>query len=436
MQSTPLRGLTATTLIVTGVLMAGLLVGCEGGKTPTQVIGEGLGDVFSPSPSEAARDAFNVYDADKRRRAVVLLSNAEWGGEPPYVRTYRLLVDDPDPTVRAAAVSALGRHGDRTDVAAIVTRLEVDANPSVRWEAAKALQEIHSDQAVEPLIAALQDDHRDVRMAAATALGQYPSRSVFDALVGSLNDEDYGVVKAAEKSLQTLTGQDFGDRGGPWWQWAKDNPSVFADKKTYYVPQYEAPPTLLQSMAFWTDKTPPPPEQPRDVANLAVIEAGSPLETAEPGATEPKITTAPPIVTREPAPEPAEQPLPRPQPQPEPGPSVTVTSAGESEPRPTTQPQPTTVVGPAPGDTQAQAASTTSTTHVAPAPGAADAVAGDGNTTTVTASSDDGNAAEPARSTGDEAGERAVDDQPSTEPQPAAPRRREGAGGHVLGASG
>jgi len=335
-----------TLIALPAMLLAGLLlvaIGCEGGKTPTQLISEQFDGMVAPSPSEAARDAFNVYDPDKRRRAVVLLSNASWGGEPPYIRTYRLLVDDPDPTVRAAAVSALGRHGDRTDVDRITNRLTTDDNRIVRWEAAKALQKMHTDKAIAPLLAGLKDDDRDVRAASATALGQYPQRSVFDALVGALTDEDYGVVIAARDSLRTLTGQNFGDRGSAWWEWAEDNQQVFAEKQTYHYPQYDAPPGLL---SFGQDET-PEPQRPRMVEELALIDTDN---MAIAGADE-TPEAAPPIVTRDPEPQPDPAPVvrrePAPQPQPEPTPTPTVTRTPEPEP----QPAPVVTRDPEPAET-------------------------------------------------------------------------------------
>jgi hypothetical protein len=294
------------------------------------------------TPGEAARDAFNPYDADKRRRAVNLLAEADFGGEPTYIRTYRLLMDDPDPTVRAAAVAALGRHGDVTDVGRIAMFLEQNAagepiEPAklVRWEAAKALQKIHHEDAISALITALAEDpDADVRMAAADALGQYPQRAVFDALVTALRDDDYAVVQEAEQALVTLTGKDFGDRARDWWDWAEQNAgSVFAERQTYYYREYKAPPGMLARAAFWSDEEDAAMLEPRtNVIDMTGVEV--PTTT---------VAAAPPA---EPTPTPAPTPRPVAQPQPAPQPTAGATRPTPPVERPATttttvaQPQP------------------------------------------------------------------------------------------------
>ncbi len=256
------RQTTQRARAVAAVVMCGsMLGGCAGSRT-SGVPGF-LQPLFPPSPSEAARDAFNVYDADKRRRSVNLLANAPFGDEQPYLRTYRLLIDDPDPTVRAACIAALGKHGTTDDVSLILRYLDGDS-PVVRWEAARALQRLHHPDAVDPLIRAMAgDDEADVRIAAANALAQYRQRKVFDALIGALSDDDYGVVVEAANALGNLTGQDFGDEGGRWLQWAKRTDDLFAEAETYYYRQYVKPPSLWDKAQFWREPKTAHPREPR-----------------------------------------------------------------------------------------------------------------------------------------------------------------------------
>lgn len=240
---------------VTVVLYVG---GCNSGPDPVTKVFESL---TPPSPSQVARDAFNVYDADARRKSVTTLSAASFGGEEPYLQMYRLLSDDPDPTVRAACATALGLHGTPEDAKLLTARLSDDSN-IVRWEAAKALQKIHNPAAVGPLIRSLKDDQdADVRMAAADALGQYAEPRVFQALVGALEDRSFSVTRAAWRSLRILTGRDFGADGSPWLQWAREHEGqLFEGQRTYVWYPYARPLRLIDKVQFWKK---PPRAQPQ-----------------------------------------------------------------------------------------------------------------------------------------------------------------------------
>ncbi len=220
---------------------------------------------FPPSPGEVARDAFNVYDPDKRRNSVAMLSASKFGGEEPYVRTYRLLADDPDATVRAASVHALGLHGSVQDVTLLVRRLSDEAS-FVRWEAASALQKIHSaEEAVAPLLKALREDtDPDVRQAVCYALGQYPEIRVFTALLAALDDPQYSVAMAAGVSLSTLTGQDLGVAGPDWLAWSQQNEGkLFDQQRTYTWQPFNKPRSILDKAQFWKKHQPKPAQAPK-----------------------------------------------------------------------------------------------------------------------------------------------------------------------------
>lgn len=222
---------------------------------------------FPPTPGEVARDAFNVYDADRRQRSVSMLSAAKFGGEESYVRMYRLLINDPDATVRAACVKALGEHGTVDDAKLLIVRLGDDAS-FVRWEAAKSLQKIHNPEAVAPLINTLtKDEDADARMAAAYALGQYGEFRVFTALVGALDDQEFGVVRLATQSLETLTGQNFGGDGACWLAWSNANEGKLFDRQQTYVwMPYEKPRGVMDKAQFWKqhEKATPQPARGAD----------------------------------------------------------------------------------------------------------------------------------------------------------------------------
>lgn len=250
--------------------------------------------LMPPKPGDVARDAFNVYDPDQRRRSINLLSNAPWGNEAPYLRTYRLLVDDPDPTVRAACIRALGKHGEPQDVPLITPYLDQAQPNFVRWEAASALQRLHNPAAIDALIAAMrEDEEHDVRATSAHALGQYAQPRVFQSLVGALTDDDYFVVNQAVGSLELLTGQKFGEDGAAWLDWADANDNLFAHQQPYRFPVYVKPPGFLDKVQFWKAEPRPSENIPTGSPSTASTTAAAPLSAARSESSgSPAATTA------------------------------------------------------------------------------------------------------------------------------------------------
>ena len=253
--------------------------GCAGGKNPfTGKPGSVFEALIPRKPGEIAKDAVNPsVDVDKRRRALEQLSSAKWGGEKPYLRLYRVYVDNPgdDDTIISVCVRALGRHGGPQDVPRLTKMLSkssYDPPVYVRWEAAKALQRIHDRKAISPLIsAAVNDQEPDVRMAAVQALGQYDEPAVFDALVGALNDSHFAVRHGALESLKLLTGQDYGDDIRPWITWGKVNRrDLFAGKQPYTWQPYDKPRGLWDKVRFWRKKEPVLPRAPTGLQQATV----------------------------------------------------------------------------------------------------------------------------------------------------------------------
>ena len=256
--------------LLTAVLSIAAIQGCDTHRNPLTELQR---SVFPPTPGEYARDAFNVYDADKRRVAVNELSAAKFGGEDSYVRVYRLLIDDGDATVRAACVKALGLHGSAQDAELIVPRLS-DPSPFVRWEAAKAMQKIYSPASVPLLLTAMsKDEDADVRMSAAIALGQHAQPAVFNALVGALDDSDFGVTQAARVSLTTLTGNDLGSDAGPWLSWAQKRPAteLFEKRQQYVWTPYLRPRGFWDRVQFWNEAETVSPQVPRGAVDQAGV---------------------------------------------------------------------------------------------------------------------------------------------------------------------
>lgn len=250
------------------VLLVVCTAGCTG-RSGVPVVGEFVDIINTPGPRQTVRDAFNVYDADMRRAAIDRLSAAPFGGDGPYLETYRLIVTDQDPTVVAACLRALGRHGGPEDAAVIARRLQHESS-LVRWTAAGALQKVHNPEAaVGPLVRVLSgnEPEADVRAAAARALGQYALPLVFDTLVGALNDRDYSVAEAAHRSLVTLTGrEELPVDSRDWIAWAKEHRGrLFAGGTAYTYEPYPTPPSFFDDLQFWKEAVTPEPRRPRGI---------------------------------------------------------------------------------------------------------------------------------------------------------------------------
>lgn len=233
-----------------GVVLLIGLSGCSDGGGPLSI----LPDWGPPTPQEAANDLFDVYDADARRKAIALIAASPFGNEEPYLRAYRLLIEDDDPTVRAACLHALSLHGEPSDVTIIIPKLN-DDHQVVRWEAAKALQRLHSTAAIDPLVTTLlNDEDADVRQAAAKAVSQYRTPLVFDSLVSTLTDRNFGVVQQASDSLSTLTGQNKPTDPALWVAWAELNrTALFDGAQSYTYTPYQQPPGWFDRIQFWRD---------------------------------------------------------------------------------------------------------------------------------------------------------------------------------------
>jgi len=237
-----------------------VLVSAGGCQQRPPVASDEEGDIFASilepitpkSPGEVARDAFNTYDPDLRRQSITRLAMADFGGEQPYLRLYRLVMDDPDPTVRAACVRALGMHGEVDDARLVAVRLD-DTSPYVRWEAARALQRLYHPEVIAALAKALaEDDDPDVRIAAADALGQYAYPHAFQALVVGLADPNFTVVLAARQSLSTLIGQDLGADPADWLTWAEQQgDQMFAGRQPYTQRTYAPRRSWMQHLMIW-----------------------------------------------------------------------------------------------------------------------------------------------------------------------------------------
>lgn len=249
-----------------------LLGGCEGNTANNN--SESVLDLLpaQPTPVDAARWMFDPYDPDKRFRGTVLLANAPFGGESVYIKGYVEHLTDPDASVRAASVFALGQHGSPDQVPLILPLLTQE-DRLVRISAVRALQRLHNPIAVPPLLDMLspaKEADSDVRAEAANALGQYAEGRVLQGLIGALGDDRLAVTTQAAASLHTLTGMNFGDDRAEWFNWAARCADPFDGQLVYLYPVFNRDKSFLEHIPFW----PAPPNE--TAAQPAGMAAGPP----------------------------------------------------------------------------------------------------------------------------------------------------------------
>ena len=212
-------------------------------------------DSFSPpTPQQAGRWAVDQYDAENQRRGTLLLANAPWGGTSTYTDMYRLYIElNTDPLVRAAALEAIGRHGEGDD-AELVARQLKDKSIQVRIAAAKALQRLHNPAVTGTICSRLIDEGEEssVRVELAIALGQYPSDDVFQALAATLDARELTVNLAALDSLHLLTGKDFGLDRPLWLSWYRSTKTPFTGQLQYLYPTYQRAKGFWDHIMFWS----------------------------------------------------------------------------------------------------------------------------------------------------------------------------------------
>jgi hypothetical protein len=191
----------------TGVLVAKLV------DLPVRGIQYASGD----TPGHAARMIQDTNSPDNRREGISKLVEYDFAKRPPSTTLYKQIAEaDSDPMVRAVALRASNRARDRSATPLFIKGLS-DQTDLVRLEAAKGLANLPDANAADPLTkVAMTDDNRDVRVAATDALKYYKSLQVARTLTSLLVDHDFSVAWQARRSLDYLTGKDFGYDQGKW----------------------------------------------------------------------------------------------------------------------------------------------------------------------------------------------------------------------------
>ncbi|NRA56973.1 MAG: HEAT repeat domain-containing protein [Phycisphaerales bacterium] len=245
------------------------LAGCQGSgiRFSEDSVFNNLFPTQQDNPAELARDP---YDPDARYRGTVRLTVELLEPEDRILDIFRINLNDDDASVRAAAARGLAPHGVSADGALLAGALD-DPEPIVRRAAALGLQRIHEPSATGRLLDLLDPENepdQNVRVEAALALGQYSENAVVVGLLTSLRsdtEQSLGVHSAVVRSLELLTGQDFGLDFIAWQQWIDTNSDWFAQQQEYTYP-------VFQRSRAWFEYLPwlplPPNEEPSTPVGL------------------------------------------------------------------------------------------------------------------------------------------------------------------------
>lgn len=154
--------------------------------------------------------AINANDFNVQRAAIDVLKNIK---SPDAIEV--LIRAFNHCNVGEDAARALVEIGEPAVVPLIVALK--DSHADVRQFSAMALAEIKDPRAIEPLILALKDNDFSVRLAAAKALGEMHELRAIKPLIDTLKvDTSNTVQMVAVKSLEKITGRDYGDNAAKW----------------------------------------------------------------------------------------------------------------------------------------------------------------------------------------------------------------------------
>jgi len=156
-----------------------------------------LGQLGDAQAVEHLVTALDDKDEDVRRAAIRTLG---------YIWKLKEVIDlgDEDAGVRRRATEALGRLGDGRAVRPLIAALR-DRDKEVRRAVTKSLKWF--DEAIPSLTTALGNDNRDIRQVAAEALGQLGNARAVEPLVAALQEElDWGMRRAVIRALGLIWG--------------------------------------------------------------------------------------------------------------------------------------------------------------------------------------------------------------------------------------
>jgi len=194
------------------------------------------------------RTALEAENADLRRDAVARIGESSYReSDDAYHVLDAVARTDPATQVRCVAITVLGRYQDERPAESLLKILTADgpkaealpADDDVRWEAARALADLHArgllnaeqeNAACELFIGFLApEQNRNVRIVSTEALGGFKDRRVLIPLINALRSEDFMIADTAERSLMALTGRSHQYDAEAWTDWLAQTADPFAE---------------------------------------------------------------------------------------------------------------------------------------------------------------------------------------------------------------
>lgn len=163
-----------------------------------------LGHVGDEVGKKALEDGADDKDWEVRHDAAIAMG--EYRDERFINALYSLLEDD-QTDVQKKAIEALGKIGEEEKGEKIISELEEFLDfPELKKEVVKAIGQIGSAKALDPLAKVFEDGEREVREVAVQGIGKLEGEEAEKILLEALKDESWRIREEAAASL--------GERGG------------------------------------------------------------------------------------------------------------------------------------------------------------------------------------------------------------------------------
>ena len=158
---------------------------------------EALAEMDDPRALEAVARMLDDPDPGVRIAALSVLGRTRHAAWAPPVMA---LIDHPNKYVRAGAIETLAKLGPEDLFPTLVQALQ-DEEWNVRAVAAAALGEGGDARAIEPLLAALREADGDVRQVVAEAIGRLRDHTAIESLILAQLDPDSAMRQATTAAL-------------------------------------------------------------------------------------------------------------------------------------------------------------------------------------------------------------------------------------------